>query len=56
MERARANGMASLGEYQGGAGSTKSDFVKDYKYWENKFELFYEKKSQFDKLVKENVI
>jgi fructose-bisphosphate aldolase class I len=32
LERASANGSAQLGKYEGGSGSTASDFVADYKY------------------------
>ena len=32
LERARANGLASMGQYEGGSGSTQSDFVANYKY------------------------
>jgi len=30
--RAEANGKANLGQYEGGSGSTASDFVANYKY------------------------
>lgn len=32
LERVAANGMASLGKYEGGSGSTVSDFVANYVY------------------------
>jgi len=32
LERAKANGHASMGKYEGGSGSTKSDFIADYRY------------------------
>jgi fructose-bisphosphate aldolase, class I len=32
LERAKANGHAQLGKYQGGSGSTESTFVANYKY------------------------
>lgn len=32
LVRCKANGDASLGKYVGGSGSTKSDFVANYKY------------------------
>ena len=32
LERARSNGLASMGQYEGGSGSTQSDFVANYKY------------------------
>ena len=32
LERAKANGLAAKGEYQGGSGSTESDFVANYRY------------------------
>lgn len=32
LERAKANGDAALGQYQGGSGSTQSDFVANYRY------------------------
>lgn len=32
FERAKANGLANLGKYEGGTGSTQSDFVANYKY------------------------
>lgn len=32
LERATANGLAQLGKYEGGSGSTESAFVADYKY------------------------
>jgi len=32
LERATANGMATLGKYEGGSGSTESAFVANYKY------------------------
>jgi len=31
-ERAEANGLATLGQYQGGTGETASDFVANYRY------------------------
>ena len=31
-ERAEANGLASIGQYKGGSGSTSSDFIANYKY------------------------
>jgi len=32
LERAKANGLASIGKYEGGSGSTESDFVANYRY------------------------
>jgi fructose-bisphosphate aldolase, class I len=32
LERATANGKAAMGQYEGGSGSTKSDFVANYRY------------------------
>ena len=32
LERASANGAAALGKYEGGSGSTASDFVANYRY------------------------
>jgi fructose-bisphosphate aldolase class I len=32
LVRAKANGEAALGTYQGGSGSTESDFVANYRY------------------------
>lgn len=32
LTRAKANGDASLGKYEGGTGATESDFVANYKY------------------------
>merc|ERR1719498_1456440 len=32
LTRAEANGLAAQGQYQGGTGSTKSDFVANYRY------------------------
>ena len=32
LERAEANGTAQLGKYEGGKGSTESDFVANYRY------------------------
>jgi len=32
LERAQANGAASLGEYKGGSGDTASTFVANYSY------------------------
>jgi len=32
LERARANGLASIGQYQGGSGETGSMHVKNYVY------------------------
>jgi len=32
LERASANGSATLGNYKGGSGSTESDFVANYRY------------------------
>ena len=32
LERAKANGQATLGQYEGGTGSTESDFVANYRY------------------------
>uniref|UniRef100_A0A7S3CTI6 Fructose-bisphosphate aldolase n=1 Tax=Strombidium rassoulzadegani TaxID=1082188 RepID=A0A7S3CTI6_9SPIT len=32
LERAKANGHATLGKYEGGSGSTESDFVANYRY------------------------
>ena len=32
LERAKANGSATLGKYEGGSGSTQSDFVANYRY------------------------
>ncbi len=32
LVRAKANGDASLGKYEGGTGATTSDFVANYKY------------------------
>jgi fructose-bisphosphate aldolase class I len=32
LERARANGFATLGKYAGGSGATESQFVANYKY------------------------
>ena len=32
LVRAKANGDASVGKYEGGTGATESDFVADYKY------------------------
>jgi len=32
LERAKANGLASMGKYEGGSGSTESDFVANYRY------------------------
>jgi len=32
MTRCKANSDASMGKYEGGTGSTKSDFVKNYMY------------------------
>ena len=32
LERAKSNGLAALGKYEGGSGSTASDFVANYRY------------------------
>jgi fructose-bisphosphate aldolase, class I len=32
LERARANGAAAMGTYEGGSGSKESDFVANYRY------------------------
>ncbi len=32
LERAKSNGHATLGKYEGGSGSTESDFVANYRY------------------------
>jgi len=32
LARAEANGLATLGKYEGGTGSKESDFVANYKY------------------------
>lgn len=32
LVRARANGQASVGKYEGGTGSTQSDFIANYRY------------------------
>ena len=33
LERAKSNGIAALGKYEGGKGSTESDYVANYRYW-----------------------
>ena len=32
LERCKSNGEAALGKYEGGVGSTKSDYVANYRY------------------------